>query len=257
VNFREAGEGRPVVLIHGFPTDSRLFAGQLDAARDGRIRARLIAVDLPGFGSSPLLDPEIVVMTVEDLAGDLAGFIVNQRLQEAVVGGVAIGGYIAIELAARHPELVGGLVLFGPRPAPDNPAMSANREETAKRAIFEGAETLAGELDARPLAPGHADEVRQQMHDMIAASDPRGIAALVRGIALRPDPAKDLPNIDVPALVIAGDKDPFSPLEDQRRVAQMLPQGQLVVLEGVGHMAPIEAPEKVSDALAWWLGNLG
>ncbi len=257
MNFREAGIGRPMLLVHGFPTDSRLFEGQLDAARDGRIAARLIAVDLPGFGSSPLRDPAIEVMTVEDLAASLAGLIVNEGWQDVVVGGVAIGGYIAIELAAHHPELVGGLVLFGPRPAPDNPAMAANREQTAQLALVHGSEACADELDARPLAPGTAEEIREQMHTMIAACDPRGIAALVRGIAVRPDPQPQLPHIDVSALVIAGDKDPFSPLDEQRRVSELLPHCELVVLNGIGHMAPIEAPDQVTRALAAFMDLLG
>jgi pimeloyl-ACP methyl ester carboxylesterase len=256
LRWTEAGNGRPVVLLHGFPVDSRLFKGQLSAAEAGRIEARLIAVDMPGFGRTPLPDPAPDVMTVEELAESVAALIESEGWSGAVVGGVAIGGYVAIELAARHPELVGALVLMGPKPAPDSPSLSSQRESTAQLALRDGSTVVADTLHAKPLGPQADGAVRQKMHEMIANADARAIAALVRGIARRPDPAPVLPTLAMPALVIAGEKDPFSPLEDVKRVAQLLPRASLVVLKGIGHMAPIESPLSVSTALASFVRRL-
>ena len=104
LRYRSAGKGRPVVLLHGFPVDGRLFDGQLSAAGTGRIKARLIAVDLPGFGATPMPEPAPDVLTVEELAEMVASLIRGEGWAPAIVGGVAIGGYVAIELAARHPN---------------------------------------------------------------------------------------------------------------------------------------------------------
>jgi 3-oxoadipate enol-lactonase len=256
LTWRTAGSGRAMILLHGFPVDGRLFDGQLSAADAGRIQGRLIAVDMPGFGRTPLPDPAPEVMSVEDLADAVASFIVGEGLERPVVGGVAIGGYVAIELAARHPELVGALVLMGPKPAPDSPAMAPQREEVARMALDQGSTVVADELHAKPLGPQADGAVKAKMHEMICAADPRAIAALVRGIARRPDPALVMAQLAMPALVIAGELDPFSALADVRRVAEIMPNAQLVELKGIGHMAPLEAPLAVSRALGEFLGRL-
>src|SRR5688572_14016576 len=218
LTFREAGKGRPVILLHGFPVDGRLFGPQLSAAEVGRIDARLIAVDLPGFGGTPLPEPAPDVILVEDLAESVADLIGREGLDGAVVGGVAIGGCVAVELAARQPELVSALILMGLTPAPDSPKMAPQREETAQLALTQGSRVAADELHAKPLGPQADGAVRAKMHEMISAADPRAIAALVRGLARRPDPAAAMPRLTVPTLVIAGEMDPFSPLNDVKRV---------------------------------------
>jgi pimeloyl-ACP methyl ester carboxylesterase len=256
LRFRAAGEGRPVILLHGFPVDGRLFDSQLSAAEVGRMGGQLIAVDMPGFGQTPLPEPAPDVMTVGELAESVAALIVAEGWEKPVVGGVAIGGYVAIELAARHPELVGALVLMGPKPAPDSPKMAPQREETAQLALTRGSTVVADELHAKPLGPQADGAVKAQMHRMIAEADPRAIAALVRGIAQRPDPAPVLPSLEMPALVIAGEVDPFSPLDDVKRVAELMPNAELVVLKGIGHMAPVEAPIAVSRAIAAFVEKL-
>ena len=245
-----------MILLHGFPIDSRLFSAQLSAAEVGRIKARLIAVDFPGFGQSPLPEPAPDVITVEELADAVADLIEREGWNGAVVGGVAIGGYVAIELAARRPELVGALFLMAPKPAPDAPAMAAGREETAQLALREGSSVVADELAGRPLGPQADGAVKAKMHEMIADADPRGIAALIRGIARRPDPAVVMPSITVRTLVIAGEMDPFSKLEDVKEVATIMPNASLIVLKGIGHMAPIESPLSVTNALASFVRRL-
>jgi pimeloyl-ACP methyl ester carboxylesterase len=256
LKWREAGQGRPVILLHGFPVDGRLFDAQLSAAEVGRIGARLMAVDMPGFGTTPLAEPPPDVMTVEDLAESVAALIRREELESPVVGGVAIGGYIAVELAARYPDLVGGLVLMGPKPAPDSPSLANQREVTAQLALRDGSAVVADTLAAKPLGPQADGAVLAKMHQMISEADPRAIAALIRGIARRPDPAPAMAALTMPVQVICGEKDPFSPLADAKRVAEIIPRASLVVLPGIGHMAPIEAQLSVTRALASFLRRL-
>jgi pimeloyl-ACP methyl ester carboxylesterase len=254
--YREAGEGTPVVLVHAFPVDGRIYDTMLSAAETGRLKARVIAVDLPGFGRSPLPEPAPDVLSVELLAEALAGFIEREGLAPAVVGGVAIGGYSGIELARCRPDLVRGLVLMGCKAAPDSPSMAEKREELAQRAARDGAAAIADELHAQPLGPQADGAVKAKMHEMISAADPRGIAALIRGIARRPDPAPTLPSLRVPALVIAGEADPFSPLDKARQVADLLPDAEFVMIRGIGHIAPLEAPLAVTRALSAFVDRL-
>lgn len=94
------------------------------------------------------------------------------------------------------------------------------------------------------------------MHELIAAVDPRAIAGLVRGLAKRPDPTLALSALKVPTLVIAGTADPFTPIAEARRLAALVPTSVLVELDGIGHIAPLEAPDSVNAALRDFLANL-
>ncbi|MEA2623129.1 MAG: hypothetical protein QOH61_2039 [Chloroflexota bacterium] len=259
LRYREAGSGPIVVLVHGFPTDGQVFEGQLDAARSGALAARIVAVDLPGFGETPF-DPDGVatpeILDVEILAESLANVIRRLTPGTVVVGGVAIGGYVCIELASRHPELVAGLVLSGTKAAPDNPAMAEQRKDVAKLAFEDGSLAVADKLAGHPLGPNASDADRDRLHALIAAAEPRGIAALVQGLARRPDPTPALEALRVPALVISGSADPFVTEAESKRLVEVTPDARLVVLDGVGHVVPFEAPEAYCVALAEFLAGL-
>lgn len=260
--WREAGEGRPLLLIHGFPADGRVFTGQLDAASGGDLGAHVIAPDLPGFGLTPAVgapDGGVAVLEVADLVEAVIAFIAERRLERPVVGGVAIGGYIAIELAAEHPDLVAGLVLIGTKPAPDAPANGPRREAVAQLALERGAAAVADELGAEPFAPGASPNAVAAFRRMIEDADPRGIAGLVRGLHRRPDPTSALEMVRavaLPALVLVGSEDPFTKPADARRLADMLPGATFEEIPGAGHLPPLERPEAVTSAIARFLATI-
>ena len=254
-----AGTGRPVVLVHGFPSDGRVFDDQLAAARAGRLGATLIAVDLPGFGRTPAPEPPLDMLDVGTLVDALADALDALGLTRPVVGGLAIGAYIAIELAASLPDRVAGLVLLGAKPDPDAPANGPRREAVARLALDQGALAVARELADEPFAPSASPEVRARFRATIEAADPRAIAALVRGLHRRPDPKPALRRIaasNLPALVLAGADDPFTKVEDARRLADALPGSTFEVIADAGHVLPLEQPGAVTDALARFLGTL-
>lgn len=257
--WSEAGEGRPVVLVHGFPADGRVFAGQLRAAGAGRLEARVIAVDLPGFGRTPTPVPAPDALDVGRIVEALRAFLDDHRLERPVVGGLAIGGYVAIELAARDPGRLAGLVLMGTKPAPDHPANGPRREAVAQLALQHGAGAVADQLADEPFALAAGAGARARFRAMIEAADPGAIAALVRGLHRRPDPASALPAIaaaGLPVLVIVGADDPFTRPADARRLAELLPGSRFLEIPGAGHLPPLERPTAVTAALARFLADL-
>jgi pimeloyl-ACP methyl ester carboxylesterase len=256
LQWREAGAGDLLVLVHGFPVDGHVFDAQLTEASAGGLRARLVCPDLPGFGATPLPEPAPETLEVGAMAEALAELVHRLVAGPAVIGGTAIGGYIAIELAARYPELVRGLVLMGNKAAPDSPAMAPKREAVARLALDTGSEAVADELAEQPLGADASADVRERVRAMIINADPRGIAALVRGLARRPDPTPALERLSVPVLVIGGSADPFTPPAETARLAGLIPNAQLVELAGVGHLAPLEAPDAVNTALDQFMAGL-
>lgn len=258
--WREAGSGQPVVLVHGFPADGRVFEGQLRATAARRLPARVLAVDLPGFGRTPAPEPPLEVLSIDSLVDALADFLDKQGLERPVLGGLAIGGYLAIEFAAGFPERVAGLVLIGTKPAPDAPANGPRREAVARLALDHGARAVAEELTDEPFAPATGPAPRARFRRMIGDADPTAIAALVRGLHRRPDPVPSLERIaaaGIPALVIAGADDPFTKPADARRLAEMLPGASYVEIPRAGHLPPLEHPAAVTSALRDFLDGLG
>ncbi len=196
---------------------------------------------------------------MDDLVAALLRFLDDHDLERPVVGGLAIGGYLAIEFVARYPEWAAGLVLIGTKPAPDAPANGPRRESVARLALDRGSAAVADELTDEPFAPGTGGAARARFRRMIEEADPGSIAALVRGLHRRPDPAPALESIaaaGLPALVMVGSEDPFTKPADARRLAEMLPGSRYVEIPGAGHLPPLERPAAVTAAIGRFLASL-
>jgi pimeloyl-ACP methyl ester carboxylesterase len=256
LHWREAGSGRPLVLVHCYPVDGRLFDAQLRAAASGRLACRMILPDLPGFGSSPVPERCPSSYTVDELAWLVGELIRREGLERPIAGGVAIGGSIAMSLAAGRGHQLSALVLVANRPTGDAPELAARREAAAERVMAVGSPAVAADLADAALASRASERVRSRVRSMIAAADRRAIAALVRAIASRPDPRPVLPSLALPALVVAGSDDPFGPSKAVRGLADLLPQARFVEIRGAGHMVPIEAPSAVTREIASFLAAL-
>jgi pimeloyl-ACP methyl ester carboxylesterase len=241
----DQGTGRPIVLLHAFPVDRRLYVDRSMRLVGGR----LFLPDLPGFGRTRLGADAPDVLSVDDLADALALWLDALAGPPVVIGGTAIGGYVALEIAHRRPDLVAAMVLIGCKPAPDAPDKRDEREAVARLAMQRGSSAVADQLADLPLSDTADPTARALVRQMIADADPRGIAGLVRGIAARPDPVTALETLRVPLLVLAGSEDRFSRLEDQRALVTVVPGGHLVEIEGAGHFPSLERPAQVASAI--------
>lgn len=226
-----------LLLIHAFPLDARMWSAQ-------RLGDRVIAPDLPGFGGSASAGAVTTMAACADRcveALDAAG------LDRAVVCGLSMGGYVALELWRRHPERFVGLVLANTRSGADTPEASQGRLALAARLRSEGNVLV----DAPPplLAEDASEELQQQVTAWIADQPAEAIAAAAAGMAERPDSTPDLAGIDVPTLVITSDGDRLIPQELSAPMAEAIPGAELLVLEGVGHLSNVEAPAAFSAAL--------
>lgn len=242
-----------VVLLHGFPLDRTLWHHQV-AALAGQYR--LIVPDLRGHGASEAVPG---VATMDDFADDLAALLDHLGVDQVVLGGLSMGGYIAFAFWRRYRARVLGLVLVDTRAQADTEEGRRGREEIARLAEEQGAAAVAERNLPKLLAPAtyrERPELVAEVRRMIAATPPAGIAAASRGMAERPDSLPTLATITVPVLVIVGAEDQLTPPADAELMAQRLPQAELVVVPGAGHLAPLEQPERVTSALRAWLERL-
>lgn len=253
--FSDDGPGPLVVLLHGFPLSREMWAPQLTTIG---ARYRVIAPDFPGFGKTP---PGEAVSTMDGLATRVLDLLDDLGIRERVViGGLSMGGYVAQAIALSAPERVRGLMLICTRAIGDTADQAQDRKALADRveAAGSGQEALDAVLPKLfgPATTERRPELIAQMAKLAGAASPRGIAAALRGMAARPDRTASLASIAVPTLVLAGADDQLIPVEEARAMAEALPDAQLVVVPGVGHLAPLEEPKASNAAIEAFLDGL-
>jgi pimeloyl-ACP methyl ester carboxylesterase len=251
LNYEQKGSGTPLLLVHGFPLDHSMWRFQLEALARSR---QVIAADLRGFGASSVT-PGTVSMAqyADDLAGLLDALSIAQPVNFC---GLSMGGYVAWQFALRHRAKLAKLILCDTRAIADSPDAAAGRLKTAEKVLSEGAtvvaEAMLPKLFARDTAsrnPGIVAATREVM----LKSSPSGIAAALRGMAERPDVTSRLGELDLPALVICGQHDVISTPEEMRGIAARLPRARYVEIADAGHMAPLEQPAAVNEAIEKFL----
>lgn len=242
----------PVVLLHAFPLDSRMWDGVRSAFGD-----RLVTPDLPGFGGAPPVDsPDLDLAAAEVVAAlDRLG------IERAIVGGCSMGGYVAMALLRRAPSRVSGLVLVNTKASADTDAARANRLAMAARAEqveSGGIGWLADEMLTTLLGPTTLERrpaAEARLRALIADQSPAAVAWAQRAMAARPASIDVLRAADVPALVVRAEEDALIPGEEAAAMVDALPQAKFVELLAAGHLAPLEVPDEFAAVLGGWLAR--
>ena len=254
----ESGAGSPVVLLHAFPMDSELWRAQRQGL--GSAGFRVLSPDLPGFGGSAVSDAE---PSVDAMADEVAALMEARGVERAVVGGLSMGGYVALAMLRRHPDRVSALILADTKASADTPEAAQNRLSMAQKVEESGSSEIAAGLVANLLgATTHAErpEVVQTVLRWIGAQPPAGIAWAQRAMAARPDSHADLDAFGRPVLVLYGAEDVITPpAEGQAMAVSARAGGSRVTvreLPRVGHLSAVEDPDAVTAVLIDWLGGL-
>jgi pimeloyl-ACP methyl ester carboxylesterase len=253
--FDDYGPGPVVVLLHGFPLNRSMWWGQETGVGS---TYRLIVPDLRGHGETAA--PE-GVYTVDEMAGDVVELLDALQLTEPIVlGGLSMGGYVALALMARWPERVRGLMLMDTRVTADTPEAARNREALARQVEQSGdvtpvVDSMLPKLLASAAREGHPERVASVL-EMMQKTPARAVAGALRGLAARPDRSALLAQIRVPTLVLVGADDVITPPAESQAMAQAIPGARLVVIPDAGHLAPMENPAAVNAAMLEFLGSL-
>ena len=247
------GEGPPVVLLHPFPANHKVW---LPAAELLAGRYRLVLPDLRGHGqSSAGAGPA----TMEKHAADLLRLCDACGVARAVFAGVSIGGYVLFEFWRRHRERVSGLILCDTRAGADTDEGRANRLKAADDVEKQGPVPFIDSMipkllgdTTRTTRPDLVERARKMMLEMSAA----GIAAVQRGMAVRPDSVADLKTINVPTLVMVGAEDTLTPLSEAESMQRHIAGSRLQVIPRAGHYAVVEQHEASGKAIRGFLDRL-
>ena len=243
--------GVPLVLLHAFPFDHRMWNGVIEALPD----LWTIAVDAPGFADSA--SPRIVAEGCRtgaqglDLFADaLARQLEELAVPSAIVAGVSMGGYTALALAERHPELIAGLALIDTKAAPDAMEAAENRRTMAaeaRRGVSTGLRHMAGNVLADETERNRPDMFNQVVR-WIGQAPFAGIAWAQDAMAERPGRLHVLQGLDVPAVVVRGEADDMASAAEHEEMAGAL-GCELVTVAHAGHLSPFEQPAEVAAHL--------
>lgn len=247
---RDTGSGPPVVLLHAFPLSSAMWLAQREALAG---QYRIITPDQRGFGGSALGDDP---PNLDFVADDIAALLDAKNLATAVVGGLSMGGYVAMALLRRHPHRVRALVLADTKAGADAEPARANRERIAAAVESEDTQILLDEVlptlvgfttsASRPLVLG-------RVRGMVQSAPAAAVAWAQRAMAARPDSTETVARIAVPTLLIVGEEDALSPPDEAERMATAIPGARLVRIPAAGHLSAVEAPEQFNAAVTEFL----
>jgi pimeloyl-ACP methyl ester carboxylesterase len=254
LGYEESGAGRPLLLIHGFPFSRKLWEHQLTGLTDA---ARTIAPDLRGFGES---DAPEGPYTVEQMADDCAGLLDDLGVREpVVVGGLSMGGYIALAFYRRHAGRVAGLILAATKAGADNEAGRAGRDKSAETAKRDGPQAIAEAMLPKLLASttyGERPEIVAQAKRLMEDATVNGLAGALMAMRDRPDSTTLLPHISQPVLVVHGADDTLIPPSEAEAMYNALPKARLALVPRAGHMVNLEQPASFNAEVRNFIGSL-
>lgn len=234
--YEDRGEGVPVLLFHGFPFSSESFWPQLESPPRG---VRLLVPDHRGFGRSALAPG---VATMESMAEDGLALLDALGLPSAVVGGVSMGGYVAIALTRLDPGRVRGLLLIDTQSLPDDEAGRARREATAQDVEQNGVAGVASGLLPRLLSAHVDPAIKARVDLMMRAQSAQAVAAASRGMAARIDGKDILSRFSGPCAIVVGAEDAITPLEKAKVMQDLVGGSTLHQIAGAGHLTNLERP---------------
>jgi 3-oxoadipate enol-lactonase len=243
MRWLEAGAGWPVILLHAFPLSARMWRPQLERTPAG---CRLIAPDYMAPASR----------SVDDYADAVLALMDALELEDAVIGGLSLGGYVTFAIHRREPSRFTGMILADTKAAADTPAARQGRVALREVLAREGAAGVAAQMIPALLSeagrqPGAA--ALAETTAMIQAASPEAIDAAIGALMSRPDSTPELAAIGCATLILVGAEDRVTPLADAELMQQSIRRSTLSVIPDAGHLSSLEQPEAFSRVLADFL----
>lgn len=256
--YTDAGLGQPVVLLHGYPFNRTLWNEQVSALSNSY---RVITPDLRGFGESGASprgesDASPGAATMNRMAQDVAALLDHLEISRAVIGGLSMGGYVALAFYKQFPSRVRALILADTRAQADTEEGKQTRHQQAEKALAEGMAGIADSMLPKLLTPDTVSkrpEVVKRVRDMMLKTKPEGAAGALLGMAERDDQTALLPQISCPTLILVGREDPITPVQDSEKMHREIAGSRLVVIENASHVSNLERTEQFNDELMRFL----
>lgn len=251
VSYHDAGDSEiPIIFIHGFPFDKSMWKGQMDYLKTSH---RVIAYDLRGFGKT---QDENLILSMDVFGSDLIDFMDKLNIQKAIVCGLSMGGYIALNAIKRFPERFTALILADTQCVADSPEAKENRYKTIDEILEEGTEQFNEKFIQKIFHHNsltHKKGLVQSIQAVVEGTTSNTIVAGMKALAERSETCSILPHIEVPTLIICGRKDEVTPLSQSEMMHSQIRNSVLKVIENAGHVSNLEYPQEFNSHLEEFL----
>lgn len=239
VVYSQAGVGEPIVLVHGFLEGRTMwdeYAQKLSSSFN------VICPDLLGHGETENLG---YVHSMEDQADAVVAVLNAESVKACTIIGHSMGGYVALALAEAHPELVTRLALFHSTAYPDSDEKKKDRERVVDL-VQRNKDVYVKAAIPSLFAEGNRESLKNEIQNRIDIANgfsAQGIIANVHGMKERQDRTEVLKNGSFKKLILHGELDPVIPTKDVEALAALSDDIRLEVVNHIGHMGYLEAPE--------------
>ena len=248
IPVRISGRGVPLVLLHGYPLDSRLWDRVVPLLSTEFL---CIAPDLRGFGCSA---EESKSFSMANLADDCIAILDAMQIRQSIaLCGLSMGGYVAMEMAQRYPERLARLILTNTRANADDSAGIVTRRSAAAMALTEGVPKVVLPMLSKLLSQktvANQPEVVELVRAMMLETRASTIAWAQFGMAARADFRYMMRGWTIPVVCIAGAEDPITPPEVLEQMSRELPNAQFHSVENSSHLTPLECPQEFARIIS-------
>ena len=241
-----------LLLIHAFPVNARMFEEQLALSERGW---RVVAPLLRQFDGG---DNDPAAASIDDYAGDVIDLLDALHIEEAVIGGVSMGGYIAFAMFRRAPRYFQGLLLADTKSDADTPEAAGGRRRMLQLVRDKGPAAVADDMIPKLLGGttrATRPDVVERVRALILSNSSAAIAGAIGALMTRPDSTPLLQSVHCPALVIVGEEDAVTPRPAAEAMHHAIAGSELVTVSAAGHLANLEQPAAFNAALAQFLDH--
>lgn len=251
LSYDDVGEGSlPIIFLHGFPFDKSMWKGQLDFLKDFH---RSIAYDIRGFGKSTDEESDL---SMELFTDDLIQFMEELQIEKAIICGLSMGGYIALNAMNKFPKRFAALILCDTQCIADTAEGKEKRYKTIDEIEIEGVTNFNDKFIKKVF---HKDSFRnkkelvEQLNNVVFANSEHIIKQGLVAIAERSETCSTLNEIKVPTLILCGREDKVTPLNESEFMDEAIKESVLHVIDKAGHVSNLEQPDEFNKHLLRFL----
>jgi pimeloyl-ACP methyl ester carboxylesterase len=241
-----SSNSKPIIFVHGFPYDHNMWQALVDELTTDYL---CVSYDIRGLGDSPAGDGQL---TMESFVDDIEIIIEELKLNKPIICGLSMGGYISLRAVERMKEKFSALILCDTKSVADDNEGKLKRAAALKQ-INSGQfnsfiESFVLNCFGEKFVKENSVEYRKVV-DQSKTSNPIGVKGCLLAMVSRTDTSESLSKMKIPTLVICGSEDKLSPPVVMKSMADKIPSANFVLVEGSGHMTPIENPQEVNKAI--------
>lgn len=248
ISYLEAGQGRAIVLLHGFVGSSKYWDAIMEPLAK---QYRVIALDLPGHGDS---SAETKLHSISDYADEIADVMTQLQIGKFTLIGHSLGGYITLAYVEKYASQLEGFALIHSTALPDTKEGKAKRLAGIEKIRTKGIQTFVDDLVPPLFAPAHLEKHERITKEIGYQTSVSGAISALQAMRERPDRTEVLEQTELPALLLAGDKDVVVP-PARTFVTTKRKNRKQVVLPNVGHMSMYEAPQLLITEITQFLDD--